>query len=239
MGDPDGERLLYPGRLHGRKVNRSAAAYRAYGNRRVHRAMLPPRQVDSVRLQPRRFTMYRMAFIAAISLAGAATAQGSSGQPVQGSSAQPSPEHVRGEIVAFDGNTVTVKSHEGKSLKLKLADDVRVAVAVKGDMADVRDGAFIGTTAVPQSDGTLRAIEVHIFADSMRGTGEGHRPWDLRPGSTMTNATVSKVDSSAGKSPSTMTNATVSKVAGRTLTLKYKDGEKTVVIPSNATVVKL
>ena len=175
--------------------------------------------------------MYRMAFIAATLWAGAATAQGSSGQPA--------PEHVRGDIVAIDGNTVTVKSRDGKTLKLNLADEVRVAVAEKGEMADVRDGAFIGTTAVAQSDGTLRAVEVHVFPDSMRGTGEGHRPWDLRPGSTMTNATVSKVDSSGGKSPSTMTNATVAKVAGRKLTLKYKDGEKTVVVPANVTVVKL
>ena len=174
---------------------------------------------------------YRMAFVAATLLAGAATAQGSS--------AQSTPEHVRGEITAVEGNAVTVKSRDGKTVKLNLADDVRVAVAEKGDMADVRDGTFIGTTAVPQSDGTLRAVEVHVFPDAMRGTGEGHRPWDLRPGSTMTNATVSKVDTSGGKSRSTMTNATVSKVAGRKLTLKYKEGEKTVVVPSNATVVKL
>jgi hypothetical protein len=106
-------------------------------------------------------------------------------------------------------------------------------------MADVHDGAFIGTTAVPQPDGTLRAIEVHVFPDSMRGTGEGHRPWDLRPGSTMTNATVSKMATAEGKSSSTMTNATVAKVAGRKLMLKYQGGEKTVVVPSNATVVKL
>ncbi|HZR09713.1 MAG TPA: hypothetical protein VFA79_14125 [Myxococcales bacterium] len=171
---------------------------------------------------------YRMAFVAATLLAGAATAQ-----------SQSTPEHVRGEITAVDGNVVTVKSADGKTEKLNLADDVRVAVAEKGDMSDVRDGTFIGTTAVPQSDGTLRAIEVHVFPDAMRGTGEGHRPWDLRPGSTMTNATVSKVDTSGGKSPSTMTNATVAKVAGRRLTLKYKDGEKTVSVPANATVVKL
>jgi hypothetical protein len=175
--------------------------------------------------------MYRMAFVAATLLAGAATAQGSA--------AKPAPEHVRGEVVAVDGNTLTVKSRDGKTVKLNLADDVRVAVAEKGDMADVRDGAFIGTTAVPQSDGTLRAVEVHVFPESMKGTGEGHRPWDLRPGSTMTNATVAKVDASSGKSPSTMTNATVAKVAGRKLTLKYEGGEKTVVVPANAKVVKL
>ncbi len=174
--------------------------------------------------------MHRIAFISAALWAGAASAQGSPGQAP--------PEHVRGEITAVDGNALTVKSRDGKTLKLSLADDVKVAVAEKGSMADVRDGTFVGTTAVPQSDGTLKAVEVHVFPDSMKGTGEGHRPWDLRPGSTMTNATVFKVES-GGKSPSTMTNATVAKVAGRKLTLQYNGGEKTVVVPSNATVVKL
>jgi len=174
--------------------------------------------------------MVRMAFVATTLLSFAAFGQ----------SAQP--EHVRGEIVKADGNTLTVKSH-GKTVKLELADDLKVAVAEKGEMSDVKDGTFIGTTAVAQKDGTLRAIEVHVFPDSMKGTGEGHRPWDLKPGSTMTNATVSGMDSSSGssggKSQSTMTNATVSKMSGRKLTLKYKDGEKTVVVPANAKVVKL
>jgi hypothetical protein len=172
-----------------------------------------------------------MALIAASLLAGAATAQMSSGKTA--------PEHVRGDIVAIDGNTVTVKSRGGETVKLQLADDVRVAVAEKAELSDVRDGAFIGTTAVPQPDGTLRAVEVHVFPESMRGTGEGHRPWDLRPGSTMTNATVTGVGATGRKSPSMMTNATVAKVAGRKLTLKYSDGEKSVVVPPDATVVKL
>jgi hypothetical protein len=77
---------------------------------------------------------------------------------------------------------------------------------------------------VPQADGTLRAVEVHVFPDSMRGTGEGHRPWDLQPGSTMTNATVAKVDESGG---------------ARKLSLKYKDGEKTVVVPPGTPVVRM
>jgi hypothetical protein len=175
--------------------------------------------------------MHRAAFIAATLLAGSATAQVSSGKST--------PEHVRGDIVTVDGNTVSVKSRSGETVKLQLADDVRVAVAEKGDLGDVRDGAFIGTTAVPQSDGTLRAIEVHVFPDSMKGTGEGHRPWDLRPGSTMTNATVAASGAAEGKSPSTMTNATVAKVAGRKLTLKYSGGEKSVVVPADAKVVKL
>src|SRR5438067_8584521 len=174
---------------------------------------------------------HRPAFIAASLLAGAATAQTSPGKPA--------PAHVRGDIVAIDGNTVTVKSRSGETVKLQLADDVRVAVAEKGELGDVRDGAFIGTTAVAQPDGTLRAIEVHLFPESMRGTGEGHRPWDLRPGSTMTNATVTGVGAAGGKSPSTMTNATVAKVAGSKLTLKYSDGEKSVVVPPDAKVVKL
>jgi hypothetical protein len=98
---------------------------------------------------------------------------------------------------------------------------------------------------VPQQDGTLRAVEVHLFPDSMRGTGEGHRPWDLQPGSTMTNATVAKVQARGGKpgKQSTMTNATVAKVSGaggsKTLQLKYKDGEKTVVVPPGTPVVKM
>src|SRR2546423_15513407 len=104
---------------------------------------------------------YGVAFIAASLLAGAATAQTSS-------SGKPAPEHVRGDIVSVDGNTVTVKSRSGETLKLQLADDVRVAVAEKGELTDVRDGAFIGTTAVPQPDGTLRGIDVHGFPASMQ-----------------------------------------------------------------------
>ena len=99
-----------------------------------------------------------------------------------------------------------------------------------------------------QSDGTLRAVEVHVFPDSMRGTGEGHRPWDLQPGSTMTNATVAKVDETGGEAQSggtgsTMTNATVAKVddsgGARKLSLKYKGGEKTVVVPPGTPVVRI
>ncbi len=182
-----------------------------------------------------------MAFMAwsAALLGGAAAAQ----QPTA-----PAQQHVRGDIVALHGETLEVTSRSGEALKLKLADNVRVSLVGKADMGSIGDGAFIGTTAVPQSDGTLRAMEVHVFADSMRGTGEGHRPWDLQPGSTMTNATVTKVDESGGKAQSggtgsTMTNATVAKVdksgGARKLSLKYKDGEKTVVVPAGTPVVKI
>src|ERR687887_575826 len=106
-----------------------------------------------------------------------------------------------------------------------LAGAARFSMAEKAALGDARDGPFFEPPAVPQPDGTLRAIEVHLFPDSMRGTGEGHRPWDLRPGSTMTNATVSGAAAAGSKSSSTMTNATVSNVAGRKLTLKYSGGE--------------
>jgi hypothetical protein len=187
--------------------------------------------------------MYRlMAFMAwsAVLLTAAVAAE----QPA----ASPAQEHVRGDVVALKGDTLEVKSRSGEALKLKLADNARVALAEKADMGSIASGAFIGTTAVPQSDGTLRAVEVHVFPEAMRGTGEGHRPWDLQPGSSMTNATVAKIDESGGKADlggtgSTMTNAKVAKVdesgGARKLSLKYKDGEKTVVVPPGTPVVKL
>ena len=173
-------------------------------------------------------------------LAGVAAAQ----QPT----APAAQQHVRGDVVAFRGDTLEVQPRSGDVLKLKVATGAKVSLVGKADLSSVGEGAFIGTTAVPQSDGTLRAVEVHVFPDSMRGTGEGHRPWDLQPGSTMTNATVAKVDeggaaAQAGGTGSTMTNATVAKVdesgGARKLTLHYKDGEKTVVVPPGTPVVKL
>jgi hypothetical protein len=169
-------------------------------------------------------------------VAGAAAAQ----QPAQPQQPQ---QHVRGDIVSVDGDTVQVKSRDGKEVKLKLAENVRVATVEKTDLDSIGENAFIGTTAVPQSDGSLRAIEVHVFPEAMRGTGEGHRPWDLQPKSTMTNATVAKVDQGGGKSKSTMTNATVANVSkkggGRKIQLKYPDGEKTVYVPANIPIVKM
>ena len=177
--------------------------------------------------------MDRIALIAACLalFADAATAQLSSAKPAQ--------ERVRGDVVAVDGNTIKVKSRTGDILTLKLADDARISLVEKADLGDIRNGAFIGTAAVPERDGSLRAIEVHVFPDSMRGTGEGHRPWDLKPGSTMTNGSVAAVDTKGAQPPSTMTNAKVTNVSGRKLTLKYAGGEKTVVVSPDTTVVKL
>ena len=94
---------------------------------------------------------------------------------------------------------------------------------VPSSIADVHPGDFIGTTAVPQQDGALRALEVHIFPESMRGTGEGHRAWDLSPSSTMTNGTVGQ---------------SVSRVEGNVLTISYKAGEKAVLVTPETSIVR-
>ncbi|HZN27886.1 MAG TPA: hypothetical protein VFB88_00875, partial [Xanthobacteraceae bacterium] len=122
---------------------------------------------------------------------------------------------IRGPIQAVDGSTLTVKAGEAGDLKVKLADNVAVFGVVKASLADIKPGAFIGVGATPQADGSQRAIQIMIFADVQRGTGEGHRPWD-RPNTTMTNATVDQ---------------TVAGVDGQVVTVKYKDGEKKIIVP--------
>lgn len=97
---------------------------------------------------------------------------------------------VRGTIESVEGDTFMVKARAGDLLRLKLAPNANVAASVKAQVSDIGKGAYIGVAALPQADGSLHALEAHIFHDSMRGTGEGHRPWDLLPQSTMTNATV-------------------------------------------------
>jgi Domain of unknown function (DUF5666) len=129
---------------------------------------------------------------------------------------------VRGAIERVDGNTLIVKSRDGAELKVALAPNALVVAIVKASLADVKQGSFVGVTGMPQADGSQRAIEVHIFPEAMRGTGEGHYAWDLRPGSTMTNANVEQ---------------TVSGVDGQTLSVKYKDGEKKLIVPPDATIV--
>ena len=129
---------------------------------------------------------------------------------------------VRGTIERVDGDAYIVKARDGSSLRLTLAPNAGVAASVKSALSDIKSGAYIGVATLPQADGSQSALEVHIFHESMRGTGEGHRPWDLQPKSTMTNATVDQV---------------VSQVDGHTLTLKYKDGEKRIVVPRQTVVV--
>ena len=98
----------------------------------------------------------------------------------------PSPSRVRGTIEEVDGETLAVKSRGGEDVKLRMAGDIKVAGITKIPLADVKVGSFIGTTTVPGADGVQNAVEVHVFPEDMRGTGEGSRPWDLRPNSSMT-----------------------------------------------------
>src|SRR5262245_50982804 len=132
------------------------------------------------------------------------------------------PVRVRGTIERVDGPVYVVKARDGAELQVTLADKPQIAEIVKASLSDIKQGSFVGVTAMPKADGTLSAVEVHIFPESMRGTGEGHYPWDLRPQSTMTNANVEQV---------------VTAVEGRTLTLKYKDGEKKIFVPTDAPIV--
>jgi len=135
---------------------------------------------------------------------------------------QTSPSRVRGTIEGVDGDVLAVKSRGGEDVRLRMTDDIRVIGIIKISLADIKVGSFIGITTVPGPDGGEDAIEVHVFPEEMRGTGEGSRPFDLRPNSTMTNATVA--ESVAGND-------------GRTLLIKYKDGEKKVVVSSDTPVV--
>lgn len=136
--------------------------------------------------------------------------------------AQEKPTRVRGEITGVDGQTLTVKSRDGTELKVKLADNVSVSAIVKASMSDIKPNSYIGISAMPQPDGSQRALHVHIFPEPMRGTAEGHFPWDVRPQSTMTNATVAE---------------TVAGVDGQNIMVKYKDGEKKIVVPKDAPIV--
>jgi hypothetical protein len=143
---------------------------------------------------------------------------------------QPSTVRIRGTVEQVDGATMTVKSREGETLKVKLTDDGKVVALTPATLADIKPGSFVGSTAMPEDNGHWRAIEVHIFPEAMRGTGEGDRSYDYKPKSTMTNGTVS----TTGKS--TMTGA-VEKSQGSSMTLKFKDGEKTIdVVPETVIV---
>src|SRR6266853_1670014 len=104
----------------------------------------------------------------------------------------PSPSRVRGTIEGVDGDVLAVKSRSGEDVKLHMTGDMRVVGIAKISLDDIKVGSFIGTTTVPGPDGEQKAVEVHVFPEDMRGTGEGSRPFDLRPNSTMTNATVAQ-----------------------------------------------
>lgn len=130
------------------------------------------------------------------------------------SAQQAQTQRVMGTIEAVNGQTLTVKSRDGET-KVTVTDNVTVFGVAKATLADLKPGSFVGVGAMPQPDGSQKAIRVMIFAESQRGTGEGHRPW-VQPGSTMTNATI---------------ETTVGNVDGQTLMVKYKDGEKKIIVP--------
>ena len=132
------------------------------------------------------------------------------------------PLRVRGSVESVDGSMLSVKARDGAMMKVKVADDAPVLTLEKKTMADVKPGTFVGITAMPQPDGSQKAVEIHIFPEKMRGTGEGHYPWDLTPNSTMTNANIESQVVSAD---------------GQELVMKYKDGEKKIIVPANIEVV--
>jgi hypothetical protein len=137
---------------------------------------------------------------------------------------RPATARIRGTITAISDSQVTVKQRNGDTIEVGIAPDVRLTEVYPVTFADVKPGTFVGVGGMPQPDGSQRAIAVVLFPEAMRGTGEGHYPFDFLPDSTMTNATVADVASSSD---------------GRRLELKYKDGQKTIVVPPDAPVVSL
>jgi hypothetical protein len=137
-------------------------------------------------------------------------------------SAQDQPVRVRGTVERMDGDLYIVKARNGGEVKVKLADNGTVVALTKASLADVKQGSYIGVSGMPQPDGSQKCLEIHIFPEAMRGAGDGHRPWDLQPSSTMTNGAVEQTSASAD---------------GQVLTLKYKDGEKKIVVPVDCPIV--
>jgi hypothetical protein len=160
--------------------------------------------------------LYRSSLIRPLAIAVVASSLSAMAQQ------SPDPSQVRGTVEAVDGDLLSVKSRGGEDFKLHMAGDMRVVGIVKISRADIKAGSFIGTTTVPGPDGGANAIEVHVFPEDMRGTGEGSRPFDLRPNSSMTNATVAE---------------TVASNEGDVLTIKYKGGEKRVVVSPETSLV--
>ena len=137
-------------------------------------------------------------------------------------SAQPSTQRIRGDVASIEGTKLQVRTRTNQFVNVDLADNYAVSAVVRLTPDAIKQGSFVGAASMPQADGTLRALEVLVFPESGRGSGEGHYPWDLRPGSMMTNATVAEV---------------IGIDAGRRMTLKYKDGQQTVVVPPDVPIV--
>lgn len=130
--------------------------------------------------------------------------------------------HIRGTVQSFTGETLAVHSRDGQSISVTVPPQARIGALKKMKLSDVKKGDFIGAAAAPGKNGVLHAQEVLIFPEKMRGTGEGHYPWDLTPNSTMTNATV---------------NGIVQRKNSRTLTLEYKGGSNTIMVDARTPIV--
>ena len=135
---------------------------------------------------------------------------------------QDAPVRVRGTIDRVEGDTYIVKARGGAELKVTLAEKATVVALIKASLADIKQGSYVGVSGMPQADGSQKALEVHIFPEAMRGVGDGHRGWDLQPTSTMTNGNVEQATASSD---------------GQVLMLKYKDGEKKIVVSSDTPIV--
>jgi hypothetical protein len=135
---------------------------------------------------------------------------------------QPASIRVAGAVENFDGRILAVKSEKLGEVKIHLTADATVFGVTEATIADIKPGAYIGVGATPQPDGSQRAIQVTVLAESQRGLNEGHRPWDARPNSTMTNGTVDQ---------------TVASVDGRVVIVKYKEGEKKIIVPPDARIL--
>lgn len=135
---------------------------------------------------------------------------------------QPPTVRIRGSIESIDGSMLMIKSREGADLKVRLTDNFAVIGIAKAELSEIKLGSYIGVSAMPEPDGTQKALAVQIFPEAQRGAAEGFRPWDLRPDSTMTNATVAD---------------TVTSTDGQIILVKYKGGEKKVVVPPGTPIV--
>src|ERR1700678_2624843 len=134
----------------------------------------------------------------------------------------PTPTRIRGTIESVDGKTMSIKTREGTDVKVNMTDDITVIGVAKASLSDIKESSYIGVSGMPQPDGSQKALAIHIFPEAMRGAAEGFRAWDLRPNSTMTTATVAE---------------TVASVDGQVIEVKYKDGEKKVLVPPDTAIV--
>ena len=145
------------------------------------------------------------------------------------SAAADSPMHLRGEIDAVHGQSFELAPFDGDKTAVAWNAKTKFASLKAAQLSDIKQGMFVGTAALPQPDGTLKALEIHIFPESMRGTGEGYRPFPQVKQGTMTNATVTNIVATSAASSN----------GGKTLTLTYKDGHQTIVVPPDAPIVLL